>query len=493
MSNNGDFLSGFSGGNTQKPLTEQNEKPVIDKAPTEKKAQKKEATDVAKNKKLADEIVKASEKNATKTTSNSVKTSGSNVAATQPKQNANAIIKAPAHVVTRDEKFHKRTLIKYGVIGGATVLIAIIGFVAFILGNNVEVPNFVGGELRAAEMWQVTGGANISQVEAYSLEYAEGLVAEQSHEAGSRMSRNSVLTVTVSRGPDMNEIIELPDFSDMTRGQINTWMTELRLRGVVFREVASNDIEANHVIEYEFPASVDPDNFRRSDSVTIFVSTGPATVQLGNLVGDMLEEVREFIEENPEIVLVVEEEPHDTIDRGIVLRQTPSSGTRLAAGDTLTVVVSAGDPITVPNWANIRRINAEIDIDEQLNFRIEDRFDGTVPFGRFISQTVEAGNSVFPGHAPIRVFYSLGRPWIPNMVGSFENEIQSTFSDFNDQGAVLTFRIDHVDSYEPRGTIISQNIYNQFVNLNAHVNFRISRGNLNPPAGHMPDMDMGEE
>ena len=479
MTSGGDFLSGFSGGSTKKPLTEPSVKPVKDEKPIETENNHSNEIKKAENKKLADKIVEESEKKPAPVVK-PLGTSPSTPVPTRPAQSANSVIKAPEHIVTRDEKFHKRTLIKYGVIGIILIAVALIIFLIFRMVNNVEVPNFVGDELQRAERWDIQGGATIAINHEYSIEFNEGIISAQSVEPGETISRSSVLTITVSRGPDMNEVIELPDFYEMTQAQIRTWSDTNRLRGIQFRTETSTEVDQNHVIRVTFPPTVDPDNFRRSYNVTIYVSSGPSTVQITNFIGRDLDDVREFIEDNPWIELVIEHEAHDTIEPGTVMRQDPTSGARLAEGDTLTVVISAGDPIVVPDWANIRRINAEIDFPEGLDVTIVDRFNGTIPLGRFMSQSVEAGTEVFIGHE-IEVIYSLGRPWIPDLVGGLENEIVPLINDFNDQGAYITERVTYVDSWKPRGQILTQNLYHQFVELNAHLAFTVSRGNLVEP------------
>ena len=395
MSKKGDFLSGFSGGNIQKPLTEQsNRTPVKESTPSEVKKETSNKIDVAANKKLADEIVAESQKKTS--TSAPVPNRSSANEAIRPTQNTSAIIKAPEHVVTKDEKFHKRKMFKYGIIGSVFIIIAVLVFFIVRMVNSVEVPNWKGQDIGQIASWQVSNRITVTQEYEYSLEFSEGTIVAQSHEPGSSIQRGSSIILTVSQGPDMNQIVVLPDFYEMTRGQIRTWSDEYQMRGITFSEENSSEVEANHVIRVEFPSVVDPDNFRRSDSVTIVVSNGPETVSIPNMIGNVREEVDEFIENNQLIEVEIEFEPHETIPRGIVLRQSHPSGTRLAIGDTFTLTLSAGDPITVPNFADMRLSEArEIQGDPEsgtfgLDVDVRERYHPTVPLGRFISQSVEA-------------------------------------------------------------------------------------------------------
>lgn len=485
MSKKGDFLSGFSGGNTQKPLTEQTTSPVKETGSTETKKETPNKIDVAANKKLADKIVADSEKKGKTPTPRQA----SATAATRPAQSANAIIKAPEHIVTKDEKFHKRKMIRYGIVGAIVLVIAVLTFFIVRMVNSVDVPNWVGQDIGQIASWQLSNRITVTQEHEYSLDFPEDTIIAQNREPGSTIQRGSSIVLTLSQGPDMNELVALPDFETMTRGQIRTWADEYQMRGLTFREENSAEIEANDVIRVEFSGTVDPENFRRSDAVTIVVSTGPETIQISNMIGNEREQVNEFIENNPSIDVEIEYEAHETIPRGTVLRQSHPSGTRLAIGDTFTLTLSAGDPITVPNFADMRRAEAreiQEDPESELAITVRERYHPTVPYGRFVSQSVEAGADWFENDPRIIVTYSLGRPWIPRMIDSMADSIEKDIVAINDQGAFLTIRVDFVDSYEMRGTVIAQTHYNQHVALDTHIVFQVSRGNLQPPADFEP-------
>ena len=410
-------------------------------------------------------------------------------AATRPAQSASAIIKAPEHVVTKDEKFHKRKLMKYGIIGTASVAIAVLVFFLVRMLNSVEVPDLVGQEYEPrVQTWALSNQVAVQSQPAYSLEFAEGIVMAQNREPGSSMARRSVIIVTVSEGPNMDEEITLPDnLEEMTRGQITTWQRENHVN-ITFRDEASAEVETNYVIRVEVPAAVDIDNFLRRDSLIIYISTGPETVQIGNMTGNNREQVNTFIENNPLIDVEIEYVAHETIARGTVLRQSHAPGTRLSSGETFTLTLSGGDPVIVPNFVNISRTVARgmTGGEGEVAVDFQERYHPTVPLGRLISQSVEAGGEIF-GDETVTVIYSLGRPWIENMAGQFENQIAEAFAEFAEKGAPnLSFSVVFVDSYLPRGTIVSQTLHGQFVAMDAHVTFRISLQNLTPPVDLPP-------
>ncbi|MCL2559425.1 MAG: PASTA domain-containing protein [Turicibacter sp.] len=487
MSKKGDFLTGFSGGNTQKPLTEQNETPVTSDKPTETKKTEAKKTPPAKgnsaaeNKKLADKIVAEDEKKANARVGT----------ASRPPQNENAIIKAPEHTVTKDEKFHQRKLVKYGVIGAIALVAIVVIFFLFRILTSVEVRNWVGMEFREAQQFEVLNPISIDRIDEYSL-YPEGQIIDQSHEPGSNLARGAVLTLTVSRGPDMNEIIELPDFEEMTASQIRTWRLDYQVMSVTVRDEASSDVENHGFIRMEVPSDVDINNFRRSDSLTIYVSSGPERVQMENFMGNE-DNTREAVESwaaaNPGINVNIVDEASETVERDIVIRQSAPPNANLAEGDEVTIVISTGSPIIVPNFANVWRDEADAAGPEGLMVDVQHRYHATVPYGRFISQSHEAGYELFGPNPSVTVIYSRNLPWVP-LVG-MENEIQELMFNFERHGANMTHRIDHVNHCATRGTVVSQTFYNQRVALNAHIVFSVSRGNLVCEEPDMPDFPPG--
>ena len=509
MSKDGDFLSGFSGGSKGVPLTHKNTEASTSAAATPTATNANVATDKAKtrasdNGKLADKIAStntapsanhaknpasglakdklttANNQSAKPATGLATKNNSQMPSPSRPAQSASAIIKAPEHIVTKDNKFHKRKLIRYGIIGSASIIVAVLIFFTARMLNQIEVPNFVGAELDLANNWMLTGGPSVQANHEFSLEYAEGLIIRQDREPESSMSRNGLLTVTVSDGPDMDEIVALPDFEEMTGAAIRTWRSNYHMNAIMLTDETSSDIEANHVIRIEVPPSVDVENFSRRDTLTIIVSTGPETVQISNMIGNTLAQVDEFIERNPLLDVELEFEPNETVPHGNVLRQSHAPNSRLPVGSTFTLVVSGGNPIEVPNFANMNATNvAEEATALGLTVRVRERYHGSVPFGRLISQSVEAGSEVYGDDLTVEVVYSLGRPWISEMSSEFE--IERGLFEFNSRGANLTFGVERVDSYLPRGAIISQSRYGQFVALNDHINFRVSLGNLTPP------------
>ena len=398
------------------------------------------------------------------------------------KSNNSSIITAPEHIVKKDDNFHKRKIIRYGIIAGASIISLLLLFMIVRSFNSLEVPDFTNSTINEANVWAVTNGISLDRDEEYSLEFDEGIIMDQGRRAGSRISRGSVLRVGVSLGPDMDEVIELPDFSEMTTTQVRNWRQELQVLSVSVREEYDDEIEANHFIRMEVPQGVDADYFRRSNSLSIYMSRGMETFQVVNFSDRTREDVEGWATEN-EVTVVFEYETNEDIPRDTVITQSVRPGERITSNDTLTITLSGGVPIVVPNFNNLTHEEAaEI---PGLMVSRRDRFHATIPFGRVVSQSVASGTELFDD-AVVTVVYSLGQPFMDDLRGTSEGDLGRIFFDFNSRGANITYTTTTVSSDAPRGTVVWMSRYGQHIGMTDHINIHISRGDLESTVGPSP-------
>ncbi|MCL1791210.1 MAG: hypothetical protein FWG40_07625, partial [Peptococcaceae bacterium] len=70
-----------------------------------------------------------------------------------------------------------------------------------------------------------------------------------------------------------------------------------------------------------------------------------------------------------------------------------------------------------------------------------------------------------------------GRPYIDDLVGSSEKELPHYFYEFTSKGANISNSVVYVDSSEAKGQVVWVSEYNQYLDMNTHVEIHISRGN----------------
>ena len=394
-------------------------------------------------------------------------------------------IQAPDHLVVEDKSYHKRKMAKWGIIGATTVALGVLIFFGIRMLGSVEVMDFSGTTWQSATQWGIQHRITLQQNNEYSIEYDEGVIFGQNIEPGTSIQSGSVLILDVSLGPDMTEVLDLPNFEDMTTGEINTWRTQNRIGNAVqVREESHETIEAGRFISLEHPPAVDLAHFTRRDNLTLTMSSGPRTFTMPNFVGRNQQDVEEWADEN-DVPVTFETVNDASAEVGVVLEQSIEARARFTLQDNLVITVSAGEAVIVPNFSLLSQEDAaEV---EGLTVVRRDRFSATVPFGRVIEQSIPAGTELLDENPTVTVIYSLGRPFIDNLIGQSESVLARLFfENFVSKGANVTYTVRYVDSYEPRGQIINMSRFAEFIGMNDHITIDVSRGNLTPPEPVIP-------
>jgi len=400
----------------------------------------------------------------------------------------NSRIPSVDHQVVRDTKHHKRQMFR--IFFTSFIILAIVAAGLFIYWNNdhVEVPNFVGTPVSAARNWELTNRITFEANHVYSLEYDDGIIMVQESAPGTRIRRGGVFRITVSLGPNPDEHITLPHFETMTMAQIREWSAQYRMRNININEEYSDTVEAGRFIRMEFVGQgVTRENFRRQDVLRIYMSRGeevfPANIPVPNFVGRTLPDVEEWAGPH-DITVHYTESVSSTVAVGMIISQSIGARELVARESEITITISLGAAVIVPNFATMSMEEAVAYPDLRVISRR--RFHGTVPYGHLIYQSEEPGTELIGDNNEVMVYYSLGRPFIENLIGRSENVIPSTFYNFTSQGANITYNIIYIDSHLPRGQITDMSRFNEWLAMDDHVNLWVSRGNLPEPEPDPP-------
>ncbi|MCL1853374.1 MAG: hypothetical protein FWF88_10170, partial [Peptococcaceae bacterium] len=70
-------------------------------------------------------------------------------------------ITAPEHDTEIDNTYNKRKLIRYGIIAGTIIAVAVLIYLMVSLFNQVTVKNFVGTSINDAKTWGITSKISI--------------------------------------------------------------------------------------------------------------------------------------------------------------------------------------------------------------------------------------------------------------------------------------------------------------------------------------------
>jgi serine/threonine-protein kinase len=151
----------------------------------------------------------------------------------------------------------------------------------------------------------------------------------------------------------------------------------------------------------------------------------------------------------------------------------------VARESEITITVSLGPAVIVPNFNYMTMEEAREFPD--LRVIIRNRYHAYISFGQLLYQSEEPGTELIGEDAEIVVYFSLGRPFIENIIGRSQNTIPELFYNFVSQGANISYTVIEIDSHLPRGQITDASRFNQWLSMDDHVYIWVSRGNLPPP------------
>lgn len=241
------------------------------------------------------------------------------------------------------------------------VLLVVVIFLVrfFFLRANISMPNFVGKAQSEVTTWVRQYGietSGIAFVEEYSMEYDEDIITSQSIEAGSGVRNNVIVTFGLSLGPDPDEAIEVPDLKNMEKADIDAWVSENKLLNTKVITAYSNTVEENKVIEVDFQ-NCDEEEFTRGCRLEIRVSRGVApagTVTVENFKNKDLATVESWANQN-RITLDISEKYSSDVPANQVISQSIEANRTMQQGETLTIAVSKGEGVTVPNFTSMTK------------------------------------------------------------------------------------------------------------------------------------------
>lgn len=173
--------------------------------------------------------------------------------------------------------------------------------------------------------------------------------------------------------------------------------------------------------------------------------------------------------------------------------QSVAANEKVAKKSKLTVQVSAGKGITVPDFSTLTMTQAASVTGLTVIVR---QVYGDSPYGSLISQSQKAGTELTEkDDKNVEVVYSAGSPYIRDLSGKNEGDLQQYFYDeFRSKGAEIYFTSYYVNSDQPKGTVVAQSAKETWLPLAYTVEVGISNGayftgTVTPPANKTTPTD----
>lgn len=181
---------------------------------------------------------------------------------------------------------------------------------------------------------------------AYHEEIPRGKVARTDPAPGERVLNNGTITLRLSLGPERYDVPgvvggSVEDAEEAIEG------TKLTVGRTI--EKYSDKVPAGKVVSTDPMAGT---TVRPDTAVNIIVSKGPKPVELTDFTGEQASEAEDWLKKRG-LEVVRTDEFSDEVPEGVVISQTPPSGT-LKRGDEVALVVSQG-----PELVRVPRVIAQ--------------------------------------------------------------------------------------------------------------------------------------
>ncbi|KFI95665.1 Stk1 family PASTA domain-containing Ser/Thr kinase [Bifidobacterium stellenboschense] len=263
----------------------------------------------------------------------------------------------------------KKQIIIGSVIGGL-VVVAILIAVFFAMGGEkaatqtATVPTITSAMTkdRAKSTIEAAGFQFQAMVDNDSTE-PEGTFTKQSPKGGEKARKGSTVKVWFSSGPQSTTV---PDVKGMSQSEAKATL-----------EKAGFKVMAN--VQTEDSADIDQNDVTRTDpaagtsqpkgtAIQLFVSSGMTKIPDG-IVGQNKDAATSTLQ-SLGFTVTITEEYSDTIAAGTVMSVNPGSGSSVAQGSAVTIVVSRGkEQVTVPNVTGQTYSSAKAQL-EALGFTV---------------------------------------------------------------------------------------------------------------------------
>jgi serine/threonine-protein kinase len=188
-------------------------------------------------------------------------------------------------------------------------------------------------------------------------------------------------------------------------------------------------------------------------SVAVFVSNGPGTVKVPDIVGLTETDAKRRVRAaglRPEL----ERESSVKVPEGIVIRSDPSARRPVDRQSTVTLVVSSGpEQVEVPDITGQDQEEAVAALREKGLSAVVREKASNQPEGTVVSQTPAGGQTIDQGSS-VTIFVSNGKvKEVPDVTGLNQSEAESQIED---AGFTPSVRTTPTDKPDEDGTVLSQ-------------------------------------
>ena len=254
-----------------------------------------------------------------------------------------ATVPVVAHVAEPEEEPRERRWPWYAIGALALALLAVLLYLVLsgtLATERTQVPRVTGKQLVEARAIMERAGFEVDTERVQSAQPFDQVV-DQDPNPGEEAEEGSIVTLEVSGGP--GEVL-VPPVAGLRQGQAIRELEDADLRVTIDREFSDR-------VREDFAIRTVPregTELTKGTRVRLIVSDGPEQVAVPDVIGLSRESAEATLRDDGFGVAVQEEESEEP--EGNVIAQSPSGGSEVARGETVTITVSTGTPqVDVPD------------------------------------------------------------------------------------------------------------------------------------------------
>ncbi|OZE82581.1 serine/threonine protein kinase [Rhodococcus sp. 14-2483-1-1] len=303
------------------------------------------------------------------------------------------------HAGPDDERQSRRGL-KIGLVSvAAVIVVAIVGAFLWSLGpgadpKTVTVPTVVGLAADEAQRQLEDVGLRVTIQEKPDASVPEGSAIGTNPAAGSQTESPGAISLDVSSGPQQ---VQVPRLTGRTQQQASDALNEVGLElDPTIARAPSTPENLDKVVEQNPSSGV---SMNANSQVRITLGSGPAQVRMPNVVGQLVDVAQPNVEGAGLRVQVQNIDSSQPV--GQVVSTDPAGGTNVAENTVVTLRVSNGDKIPMPDLSGLTEAQALTALESagwtgtasNLSTSRQSTLDPLM-VGRIVNQTQPAGSEI---------------------------------------------------------------------------------------------------
>jgi len=358
-------------------------------------------------------------------------------------------------------------------------LMVLLGFslyANFTIERPIKIVDLNTLSQEAVLAWAQENELKIEITEAYDETIPVGTVLSQSINVGERVFAGSTLSVTLSKGPSPDVVVDLVDFTGKDIGDVQTFIDANKLMNASILFEKSDKISSAYFIRQ----SIASGQIKRSDKIDFVISTGTKDTLTTVIVPDFTTYTKQQISSwgsSSNIKINFIEEFNNTIEAGQVFEQSLAANQSVYDGSSITIKLSLGTGVMLETLVGKSKTTIDDFINTnglKVNYTYSYSSAQNKDFG--MAMTPSAATRVGNG-STVNVTLSLGKISVSDFTNRTLKELEAWVADVNKKGANLKISSSTVYSDTvTSGNLIKQTPSSGDINPGTSITASVSKG-----------------